>query len=184
MASTISAGTTSGTALNMSGDTSGNLAFQTQAGANTITIANQTGTLNAAGPAFSAYANAAQTLTAITFTKLQANTEEFDTNSNYDTTNYRFTPTVAGYYQITGGASFTTAQTSELLITIYKNNARFKAVYDVEASSWGGFGTALVYANGTTDYFELYLYSASTGTKTTSPGARDCYFQACLVRGA
>jgi hypothetical protein len=45
MASIISAGTTSGTALNLSGDTSGNLAFTTQAGANTITVPNVTGTL-------------------------------------------------------------------------------------------------------------------------------------------
>ena len=45
MASTISAGTTTGTALNFTGDTSGNLAFQTQAGANTITVPNETGTI-------------------------------------------------------------------------------------------------------------------------------------------
>ena len=44
MASIISAGTTSGTALNFTGDTSGNLAFQTAAGANTITVPNVTGT--------------------------------------------------------------------------------------------------------------------------------------------
>jgi hypothetical protein len=45
MASIISAGTTSGTALNLSGDTTGNLAFTTQAGANTITVPNETGTI-------------------------------------------------------------------------------------------------------------------------------------------
>lgn len=45
MASIISAGTSSGTALNMTGDTSGNLAFQTQAGANTISVPNATGTM-------------------------------------------------------------------------------------------------------------------------------------------
>lgn len=45
MASIISAGTSSGTALNVSADTSGNLAFQTQAGANTITVPNTTGTI-------------------------------------------------------------------------------------------------------------------------------------------
>lgn len=44
MASIISAGTTSGTALNFTGDTTGNLAFQTGAGANTITVPNATGT--------------------------------------------------------------------------------------------------------------------------------------------
>jgi hypothetical protein len=45
MASIISAGTSSGTALNMTGDTSGNLVFQTGAGANTITVPNATGTV-------------------------------------------------------------------------------------------------------------------------------------------
>jgi hypothetical protein len=45
MASTISAGTTSGTAIAIAGDTTGNLAFTTQAGANTITVPNSTGTI-------------------------------------------------------------------------------------------------------------------------------------------
>jgi len=45
MASIISAGTSAGTAIAISGDTTGNLAFQTQAGANTITVPNSTGTI-------------------------------------------------------------------------------------------------------------------------------------------
>lgn len=45
MASIISVGTTSGTALNFSGDTSGNLQLTTQAGANVISVPNVTGTL-------------------------------------------------------------------------------------------------------------------------------------------
>lgn len=49
MASIISAGTSSGTAINISGDTSGNLAFTTQAGANTITVPNATGTMLTTG---------------------------------------------------------------------------------------------------------------------------------------
>lgn len=49
MASIISAGTTSGTAINISGDTTGNLAFTTQAGANTITVPNVTGTMLTSG---------------------------------------------------------------------------------------------------------------------------------------
>lgn len=150
----------------------------------TIALPARAGNLMMDGPAFSAYASATQTLAATTFTKLQANTKEFDTNNNYDTTNYRFTPTVAGYYQITGGCAFSTTQTAELLITIYKNGARFKTVFDMEATSWGGYGTALVYANGTTDYFELYIYTASSGTKVTATGARDSYFSASFVRGA
>ena len=45
MASTISAGTTSGTAIVVSGDTTGNLELKTQAGANTITVPNSTGNM-------------------------------------------------------------------------------------------------------------------------------------------
>lgn len=45
MPSTISAGTTAGTAIAIAGDTTGNLAFQTQAGVNTITVPNNTGTM-------------------------------------------------------------------------------------------------------------------------------------------
>jgi hypothetical protein len=45
MASTISAGTSAGTAIAITGDTTGNLAFTTQAGANTITVPNSTGTV-------------------------------------------------------------------------------------------------------------------------------------------
>lgn len=45
MASTISAGTSAGTAIAITGDTTGNLAFTTQAGANTITVPNNTGTI-------------------------------------------------------------------------------------------------------------------------------------------
>jgi len=45
MASTISAGTTSSTAIAITGDTTGNLAFTTQAGTNTITVPNVTGTI-------------------------------------------------------------------------------------------------------------------------------------------
>ena len=51
MASIISAGTTSGTAIAVSGDTTGDLAFTTQAGANTITVPNVTGTILTTGTA-------------------------------------------------------------------------------------------------------------------------------------
>jgi hypothetical protein len=57
-------------------------------------------------PAFSAYQSSGQTLSSATATKLNFQTEEFDTNNNFDsTTNMRFTPTVAGYYQVNGGLS-------------------------------------------------------------------------------
>jgi hypothetical protein len=172
--------------LILNGSTSGSVTLSSPAvsGTTTLTLPTQTGTVMVNGPAFSAYAGSNQSISASTFTKVQCNTEEFDTNSNYNTTDYRFTPTVAGYYQITVGCAFTTTQTAELLSTVYKNGSRFKTVFDMEATSWGSYGTVLVYANGTTDYFEFFIYSASTGTKTISGNARDSYFQAAMVRSA
>lgn len=58
MATIISAGTTVGTGLAVTPDTSGNLAFQTQAGANTITVPNTTGTLLASDASGNAVAPA------------------------------------------------------------------------------------------------------------------------------
>ncbi len=50
-------------------------------------------------PAFSAYANADQTgLTDNTWVKLAMNAEFYDTDSKYDVSSYRFTPTVSGKY--------------------------------------------------------------------------------------
>ena len=50
-------------------------------------------------PAFQAYLGAKQTVSSGTTTKINLNTEVFDSDSMYDaSTNYRFTPTIAGKY--------------------------------------------------------------------------------------
>lgn len=55
------------------------------------------------GPAFSAYQSTQQTGISVgVFTKVNLQTEEFDTNSCFDTSTSTFTPNVAGYYQVSG----------------------------------------------------------------------------------
>ena len=65
-----------------------------------------TGTVTGAGesnvPAFYAYLSSSQDVNDSTNTKIQFDTELFDTDNTYDnSTNYRFTPGVAGKYVIT-----------------------------------------------------------------------------------
>lgn len=124
------------------------------------------------GPAFSAYNNAAQTLTNSVETKVILNTEEFDTASAFDsTTNYRFQPAVAGYYQFNaiirpkGSTNFSIAYCA-----LWKNGSSF-----VRGTEWNGVTTAqtlqlqtnyLVYLNGSTDYIELYAFIFGSGTLT------------------
>ncbi len=138
------------------------------------------------GPAFSAYAGTNQSILNNTYTKISVNIEEFDTNSNYDAvTNYRFTPTVAGYYQVNGQISLNNGWNSVILM-IYKNGSRFKDGTSPNAVSMYYVNiAALVYLNGTTDYIELYVAQFTGSTQTLSGGnAYDSYFQASLVRAA
>jgi len=117
-----------------------------------------------AAPAFSAYLNTSnQSLSLATWTKIQMGTEEFDTASCYDTTLYRFTPNVAGYYQINALLNFdwSGSQFSDAQVAIYKNGSAAKRGVQ---SSYGGYGmgaiSVLIYMNGTTDYLEVYAYIA------------------------
>jgi len=168
----------------VSGDTSGavTLAVPAVAGTNTVTIAAQTGTLNAAGPAFSAYSSGGQTL-GTAETKIQFNNKDFDTNTCYSTTNYRFTPTVAGYYQIT--VSFSVGSfTGSTQPIIYKNGSpwMYGTYPNTSAASpnWA-YLTGLVYCNGSTDYIEAYSYCTTTATSQANSFYK---FQGVLVRGA
>ena len=149
-----------------------------------VTVPARTGNLAVDGPAFSAYQSSAQSYTSTVFTKLQFQTEEFDTASCFDNaTNYRFTPTVAGYYQISGGANIPVGSAQEMIVFVYKNGAVFKTLQNiVGVLNRGCYGSTLVYLNGTTDYVELYVYVNASGTVFT--GASSTYFQGYLARAA
>lgn len=168
------------------GSTSGTTTLQATAvaGTTTLTLPAVTATVGINGPAFSAYANASQSISSVTYTKITFNAEEFDTASCFDsTTNYRFTPTVAGYYQVNLVVS-SSGDASHWAI-IYKNGSVFKYGAPSAAAINVGFGASisvLIHMNGTTDYIEGYTYITAAATITN--GAGSTYFQASMVRGA
>ena len=169
----------------LAGSTSGTTTLTPAAvsGTTTLTLPATTSTLAINGPAFRAYRSGNQTISAATTTKVALNAETFDTNSNFDsTTNYRFTPTVAGYYQVNGVISFTTGAGQP---AIFKNGATYSTGLEVTYNvSLGGHIpiAELVYLNGSTDYIELYVY-LTTGT-TISSGESNTAFSASMVRSA
>ena len=131
------------------------------------------------GPAFSASAVGTFSIAANTWTKLQFNTEQFDTNSNYDNaTNYRFTPTVAGYYQF----NFVNAQliAGTCYLSIYKNGNSGTNQYGASANP---SGSTILYMNGSTDYVEVYAYNSSVLTGGPASSTLVC-FSGALVRAA
>ena len=185
----------------VAGDTSGSVTLQAPAvaGSTVLTLPAVSGTVitntagvvtqamlstNVAGngPAFSAYQSTGQTLAATTFTKILFQTEEFDTNNNFDsTTNYRFTPTVAGYYQVNGSLSKLSG-TTEIFPTIYKNGVEWKRGTDIATSAASSIVSCIVYLNGSTDFIEMYGYMGVSGA--TWPNPVGTYFQAFLARSA
>lgn len=181
MANLINADPTNG--LKLISDSSSEI--QLQANGTTIATINSSGlsmnsgTMAGNGPAFSAYQSSAQTPSAGTWTKIQYQTEEFDTNSCYDNvTNYRFTPNVAGYYQISGRAENGSAF-NVMSLSIYKNGSAFKN--SSYGSTMAGVQvSALIYFNGSTDYVETYLNQSSANALVATPAGT--YFQGVLVR--
>jgi hypothetical protein len=131
------------------------------------------------GPAFSAYSSTGTSVTNNTYTKLLLQTEDFDTNSNYDTSNSRFTPTVAGYYQFNWACG--TPVQAEKASALYKNGVVAKI-----GSNVIGFilqGSAVIYMNGSTDYVEVYVFQ-STGSTQTSYTGTNSGFSGALIRSA
>jgi hypothetical protein len=143
------------------------------------------------GPAFSAYADATlQTITSGSQQKVLFQTEEFDTDGCFASS--RFTPTVPGYYQLNAQVRLDGASgTGEMMIVIYKNGAEYKRGTNqqgtqIAANFWAQQVSSLVYANGTTDYFEIYvqqgLGSSVTVTAVNNPAIT--WFNGCMLRGA
>ena len=177
------------TGLTVTGATSGTLAIAATAvaGTNTATFPASTGTVMVSGnmPAFSAYQSSAQTLSSGVVTKINFQTKEYDTANAFDaTTNYRFQPSVAGYYVVNAAvqasAYFTTGNAQ-----IYKNGSSYKVGF-VTGGVSGTSGTftvaCQVFLNGSTDYIECY--AVFNNGQAISAVSNTTYFQACLIRGA
>jgi len=114
-------------------------------------------------PSFSVHKNAVnQSITSAVLTKVTWSTELFDTNANFDsTTNNRFTPTIAGKYLISATLNFTAAGNGGYEALLYKNGVVLHIGRTNEAGGSNDINatvTAVVDANGSTDYFEIYTY--------------------------
>jgi hypothetical protein len=181
----------------LNGDTSGSVTVSAPsvAGTQTVTLPAASGSLMVSGnmPAFQAYQNStSQTVPNATVTKIQFNSKTFDTANCFDnTTNYRFTPNVAGYYQLNCSVSWQNpiTPTGECQIILYKNGGFFATGMDFGTSSGLSFYAllmnTLVYANGTTDYFEIYVYQASGASKNVyGSNPPQTYFNGFLARSA
>lgn len=151
----------------------------------TATMPVKSGTVMLDGPAFSYYQSVAQSsIATATATKITFTTSTFDTTAGMFASS-RFTPTVAGYYQITGALAWNSGvNNTNILTSIYKNGTAYRTSYGVNTTAGSGqLVTDVVYLNGSTDYVEIYGLQQS-GSSLSTFASTSTYFSGVLVRGA
>ena len=116
-----------------------------------------------AKPMFLSYGASNIAMANDTWVKVQFNNEQFDIGGYYDSsTNYRYTPQVAGKYMITARVYITygSAATENIRIAIYKNGAVY-TLYNDYGGSTQSYGSvqivSLIDMNGSSDYLEIYV---------------------------
>jgi hypothetical protein len=131
------------------------------AGTNTLEGINNT-------PSFSAKLSGDQTISNGSYTKISFATEEWDTDSTYDTSSYRWTPALIGKYNVKILIMWNnvTAQNQKLQLAIYKNGSFYADVENIGSSASGADPTLMINLDlslSATDYVEAYAYQSTGG---------------------
>ena len=141
-------------------------------------------------PAFSAYNGTEQTgISDWTSTKVQYDTEVLDSDSCYDaSTNYRFTPNVAGKYFAYHRVGYGRSNSNVFyggIVYIYKNgsNIAYNQISPNAAENYFKQDvSAIIDMNGTTDYLEAYVrIGVNSGTRSVYAGISENMFMAYRI---
>lgn len=137
---------------------------------------------------FSAYNNTSgRTISNQAWTKMQADTELFDTDSWYDGANSKFQPLSAGKYFIYVSVQFSCTANSmrDVRVGIWKSGTTYSTKIQRDMGSpmtsdiWSVSMSEIIDMNGSTDYVEGYGYvdfTSGTPSFDTSKGR-------CVIQG-
>ena len=170
---------------------------------NTITIGASGDTTNIVGtlqnngasvggnntPAFLVTRSGSQSISSDSATKIQWNSEIFDTDNTFDSsTNYRFTPGVAGKYVLAAGTRASSFETSEKMqLFFYKNGSGVSYQTETRSFSTSSGGETItvdaqiLVESDTDDYFEVYLLQTEGGSRDIGSAS---YFYGYKLIGA
>ena len=162
-----------------------------------LTLPDEAGTVltsassvtNTAGPLFSATSTGSNVLFSnATNTKVIFDVETYDTDSCFDTTNYRFTPNVAGYYFFHAAiySNWNGSNHTQFRTMIYKNGSVvLRGHRNVTGTDYGNNPVSgIIEMNGSSDYVEVYVYADGGSSPTYTRTSLIHRFSGHLVRGA
>tara|TARA_R100000742_G_C4269434_1_gene87921 strand:- start:200 stop:688 length:489 start_codon:yes stop_codon:yes gene_type:complete len=103
-----------------------------------------------------------------TYTKVTFNTSVLDTDSKYDSSNSRFTPTVIGYYYVYGSWGInTSAEVFQMRCDIYKNGSVYQSGRSYSSELSTASVGAIVYLDAD-DYVEIFARQDRTGSASAA----------------
>ena len=135
-------------------------------------------------PSFSAYMGSAQTISSGTHTKLNFNTESWDTAGEFDhSSNYRWSPQTTGKYLVSAYLRLQ-ASTDEVWVQLRKNGSTFITLADTQPTAeWLTGGVRIINHTSSSDYYELFIYQGSGGNLNTGANIENTEFSAFKLIG-
>lgn len=135
--------------------------------------------------AFNVYRNTPQTLTNVTTTKIQLDSELYDYGNLFDSsTNYRYTPDISGVYIFVASTIINSGTDGQYTICQIQKNGSAVAQTGFRQGSAGDCGAVVLctaYLNGSTDYVEFYVYQDSGSNKDVGGGDEVTFFTGGLL---
>ena len=103
---------------------------------------------------------------------------------DWETSNYRFTPQVAGYYFLYANVRYQSSTTSfdRIDLSISKNGSTILSARNGNRDYSTCNVSGIVQANGSSDYFDMQSYQASGGTIAITTDDEYTYFGGFLVK--
>ena len=161
----------------------------------TIDLSNPTSvTLNSDmknTPAFSVNLTSTQSVSNSSETKVTHNNTLIDTNSGWDSSNYRYTFPTTGKYLVTHSVRFESTSAARVISWVRKNGSSSDNLNTIETNpnSSGvnpSAGGSFIYSFTAGDYIEHYVFQNAGSSKNIEVGANHllCFFQATKLIGA
>jgi len=123
----------------------------------------------------------AQNTSAGSYVKVTFNTETFDTNNNFDSTdNHRYTVPVDGYYQINGYVNLAANGGNFVLAALYKNGTVYQRGDQINSTGACGVTYSDLIYMVAGDYIELFVFASNTVALDIG-GGQQAYFSGYLV---
>ena len=139
-------------------------------------------------PSFYATMSGNQNLSNSTATKLNFDTEVFDTDSKYDTSNFRFTPSTVGKYFVTFSMLLSSGSgIGAVQVKLRKNGSdvlKTQQAHFYGAAEQSYMISGIINCDSSSDYIEAFGEQNSGSTKPVIATVTSSFFQAYKLIGA